>query len=68
MFMLADGKRTKEADGHPLILLIGMNLILLRGDGIKQIIDFHDEKVEFLDRQFKKRNVFYRKLQNNTAV
>jgi len=34
----------------------------LRGEGVKQIIDFHDEKVEFLDRQFKKRKTFYKKL------
>jgi len=34
----------------------------LRGEGVKHIIDFHDEKVEFLDRQFKKRNSFYKKL------
>lgn len=37
----------------------------LRGEGIKNIIDFHDQKVEFLDRQFKKRNRFYKKLLNN---
>ncbi|KKQ35541.1 MAG: Type III restriction enzyme, res subunit:DEAD/DEAH box helicase [Candidatus Nomurabacteria bacterium GW2011_GWB1_37_5] len=34
----------------------------LRGKGVKHIIDFHDEKVEFLDSQFKKRNIFYKKL------
>ena len=32
----------------------------LRGEGMKHIIDFHDQKVEFLDRQFKKRNKFYK--------
>jgi len=37
----------------------------LRGKGVKHIIDFHDEKVEFLDRQFKKRNGFYKKLLSN---
>ncbi len=33
----------------------------LRGAGVKHIFDFHDEKVEFLDRQFKKRRKFYEK-------
>jgi superfamily II DNA or RNA helicase len=37
----------------------------LRGEGVKHIIDFHDEKIEFLDNQFKKRNKFYNKLLNN---
>ncbi|MCX6753481.1 MAG: DEAD/DEAH box helicase, partial [Candidatus Nomurabacteria bacterium] len=37
----------------------------LRGEGVKHIIDFHDKNVEFLDRQFKKRNKFYNKLLNN---
>lgn len=32
----------------------------LRGEGLKYVIDFHDEKVEFLDRQFKKRKKFYK--------
>jgi superfamily II DNA or RNA helicase len=32
----------------------------LRGEGIKHIVDFHDGKVEFLDRQFKKRKRFYK--------
>ncbi len=32
----------------------------LRGEGVKHIIDFHDEKVEFLDRQFQKRKRFYK--------
>ncbi|MDO8604264.1 MAG: DEAD/DEAH box helicase family protein [bacterium] len=32
----------------------------LRGEGLKYVIDFHDEKVEFLDRQFKKRQKFYK--------
>lgn len=34
----------------------------LRGEGVKHIIDFHDEKVEFLDRQFKIRHRFYKKM------
>ncbi len=29
---------------------------------VKHILDFRDEKVEFLERQFKKRNRFYKKL------
>ena len=33
----------------------------LRGEGVKHIIDFRDEKVEFLERQFKKRKKFYEK-------
>ncbi len=33
----------------------------LRGDGAKRIIDFHDQRIEFLDRQFKKRKKFYGK-------
>ncbi|MDP1688587.1 MAG: DEAD/DEAH box helicase family protein [bacterium] len=33
----------------------------LRGEGVKHIIDFQDEKVEFLERQFKKRKNFYEK-------
>lgn len=32
----------------------------LRGEGLKYVTDFHDEKVEFLDRQFKKRQKFYK--------
>lgn len=32
----------------------------LRGEGVKHIIDFRDEKVEFLERQFKKRKKFYK--------
>ena len=32
----------------------------LRGEGLKHIIDFRDEKVTFLDRQFKKREKFYK--------
>lgn len=32
----------------------------LRGDGIKNVIDFNDNKVEFLERQFKKRQKFYK--------
>src|SRR3989338_6826416 len=36
----------------------------LRGEGLKYVIDFHDEKVEFLDMQFKKRKKFYKKLLN----
>ena len=40
----------------------------LRGKGVKHIIDFHDEKVEFLDRQFKIRNRFYKKLENRTFI
>jgi hypothetical protein len=36
----------------------------LRGGGVKHIVDFHDERVEFLDKQFKKRNKFYSKLLN----
>ena len=41
----------------------------LRGEGLKYVIDFHDEKVEFLDRQFKKRQKFYKeKLNLNDSV
>ena len=40
----------------------------LRGEGVKQIIDFHDEEIEFLHDQFKKRNKFYKKLKNNTSI
>ena len=29
---------------------------------VKHVLDFRDEKVEFLERQFKKRNRFYKKL------
>lgn len=32
----------------------------LRGEGLKHIIDFRDEKVTFLERQFKKREKFYK--------
>ena len=32
----------------------------LRGEGVKHIIDFRDEKVEFLERQFKNRERFYK--------
>ena len=34
----------------------------LRGEGVKQIIDIYDKDVEFLDRQFKKRQEVYDKL------
>lgn len=34
----------------------------LRGEGVKQIVDIHDKEVEFLDRQFKKRQRVYNKL------
>ena len=34
----------------------------LRGSGMKYVVDIHDGKVEFLDRQFKKRKKFYDKL------
>lgn len=37
----------------------------LRGEGVKQIIDIHDQDVEFLDRQFKKRQKVYDKLLEN---
>lgn len=37
----------------------------LRGEGVKQIIDIHDKDVEFLDRQFKKRQKVYDKLMVN---
>lgn len=37
----------------------------LRGEGVKQIIDIHDEDVEFLDRQFKKRQKVYDTLLEN---
>src|SRR3989344_2473300 len=40
----------------------------LRGEGIKQIIDFHDEKIEFLNHQFKKRKKFYKKLKSNSSI
>lgn len=40
----------------------------LRGEGVKHIIDFRDEKVEFLERQFKKRNRFYRKLRSKKLL
>ena len=40
----------------------------LRGEGIKQIIDFHDEKIEFLNHQFKKRKKFYKKLKSNSLI
>lgn len=40
----------------------------LREEGIKHIIDFRDEKVEFLERQFKKRNRFYRKLRSKKLL
>lgn len=33
----------------------------LRGEGLKHIIDFLDEKVPFLERQYKKRRTFYKK-------
>ncbi|KKU80161.1 MAG: Type III restriction enzyme, res subunit:DEAD/DEAH box helicase [Parcubacteria group bacterium GW2011_GWA1_47_8] len=40
----------------------------LRGEGVKHILDFRDEKVEFLERQFKQRNRFYKKLQNKILL
>lgn len=33
----------------------------LRGGGLKHVIDFLDENVPFLERQYKKRRTFYRK-------
>ena len=40
----------------------------LRGEGVKHILDFRDEKVEFLERQFKKREKFYKKLQSKKLL
>lgn len=40
----------------------------LRGEEVKHILDFRDEKVEFLERQFKKRNRFYRKLRSKKLL
>ncbi|MBA4320268.1 MAG: restriction endonuclease subunit R [Flavobacterium sp.] len=34
----------------------------LRGNGVKYIVDIRDPKVEFLERQFKKRNKVYKKM------